>query len=144
MPKPVSFDGLETHPILSVKVSDEPQPANSASMAIDGNLETRWSADGAGHYIILDLGEEKSVDTLIMAFYVGDTRSTRLGINVSNDGEVYEKVWEGLSSGKTSGYEEFKIEPKKARYIKIDCNGNTSASVGGWNSINEIVVASTK
>ena len=141
MPKLKQFDGMTSIPVYGVVASAEPQAANVASMAIDNDMETRWSAEGVGQYIILDLSKVQEIDNVAIAFYVGDTRKTRLNISISEDGISYEQLYSGLSSGTSTDYEFFSLsETRKARYVKIGCDGNTSASIGGWNSISEIVV----
>lgn len=137
--KPKEFDGKRSLPIISVKVSDEPQSDNLGINMLDGNLSTRWSADGIGQYAIFELRETAVLNTLAIGFYLGDQRQTKIDISVSADGVHYEEVFRGMSSGATDQYEFFDLQGKQARYIRIGCDGNTTQSVGGWNSITEVV-----
>ncbi|MBQ4629674.1 MAG: heparinase II/III family protein [Clostridia bacterium] len=140
IPAPKQFDGMTSIPITSVVASAEPQEANRAINVLDNDLNTRWSADGAGCTLTLDLASVQTVDNLAIAFASGDVRSTRMEIALSADGSVYDTVFTGLSSGKTLEHEFFSLGGKKARYIKLTFNGNTSSSSSQWNSVTEVVV----
>src|SRR5688572_9445679 len=56
------------------------ETGNGASNAIDGMLSTRWSNLGIGSWIQADLGSEKSVSRVWIAWYVGDQRINRFQI----------------------------------------------------------------
>lgn len=131
--------GLKTMSISSVEASSVPQPQNSAENSFDGDLDTRWSANGNAD-IVYDLGEEQTVSHLGIAVYQGgndDGRKQYFEILVSTDGINYTRVYTGESSGTTIDKEIFPITPSKCRYVKIDCNGT---SVGTWNSLTEVAI----
>lgn len=144
IPKPKEFDGFKSHVIYTVEASEEPQPQNGILNIVDGDLSTRWSAEGVGQYVIADLREVKKLDKIAIAFFSGETRSTRIKLMVSEDGVTYKELFAGLSGGKTSDYELFDLGGLSARYVKIECNGNTEQASGGWNSLSEIVVMEAK
>ncbi len=124
-----------TYPAASAKASAEPEAQSPATNVIDGNLTTRWAADGLGDEIIVDLGAECDVSTVAIAFYMGTARKTNFELWVSTDNANWSNVFEGQSSGLTDSYEYYVFSPRKVRYIKLVGYGNTS---GAWNSINEI------
>lgn len=137
---PVTFDGKTSISVRNFEVSETPQAENPGINMFDGDMNTRWSAEGYGQWIQLDLGSVQRVDDVVMAFYGGNTRSTKLVFSVSTDGDSWIPVWNGLSSGTTTDYEFFNLGGVDARYIKIGCNGNTSGSGESWNSVTEVVV----
>lgn len=137
---PITFEGRTSIPVRKYSVSEVPQPENAAINLFDGDRSTRWSAEGFGQWILVDLGSVQRVDDIALAFFSGHTRSTKLVIEVSEDGEIFETVFDGLSSGKTEEHEFFSLQGKNARYIKVNCNGNTAGGGESWNSVTELVV----
>lgn len=127
-------EGYTQIPAANVEVSDIPQPENGKENAVDGDLSTRWSAEGS-QWLRLDLGAVKDVSVVTMAFYSGVGRVSYFDIQVSADGKKWEKVYSGESSGVTDGYESYFIGSHKARYIKVQGTGN---STSGWNSYSEV------
>ena len=139
--KPVEFEGLTSIPIVAVEASDEPQPENNSLNVIDGDLGTRWSAEGPGRTITVDVGKVMTLDKVAIAFYDGTLRTTNITIQISKDGYEFEDVFKGKSSGKTDNHEFYDLFGKEARYVRLLCDG---ASTSTWNSITEIVVTQNK
>ena len=125
---------FERIPTKVITVSDEPQPENGKENINDGDLKTRWSAENE-QWIQLDLGEEKDVSVVTMAFYMGSVRVSYYTIQVSVDGKNWKDVYSGESSGISEDYESYYIGEQKARYIRVKGYGNSSNS---WNSYSEI------
>ncbi len=119
-------------PVTFFSSSDD---GNVADNLFDYNTTTRWSANGAGEFLVLDYGSVRDFDKFLMGFLEGDLRSTAFDILISTDGENYTKVHSYKSSGKTLNLEEFKAD-FSARYIKMIFYGNT---LNTWNSVNEII-----
>lgn len=138
--KPLEFDGRKSFAVREYSVSEEPQSENPASSLFDHNFDTRWSAEGYGQWVLLDIGNVQRIDDIAMSFYLGDKRSTKVTIAVSEDGISYEDVYNGLSCGTTDKIEFFPVGGKDARFIKIGFNGNTAGAAESWNSVSEIVV----
>lgn len=118
------------------QVSAEQQAENAGIQAFDGNLSTRWSAEGA-HYITLDLGENKDVNCLALAFHWGNQRRYNYKVKVSKDGVNYDYVLENISSGETNDLEYIKFNQSNARYVVVEFYGS---NVNMWNNITEISV----
>lgn len=131
----ISVSEREDNEIKSAYASAEPQPENPASAAIDGNLNTRWSAEGAGYFITFDLGRERDISKMYTAWFSGNTRTTKFDVELSVDGETWIKQFSGSSSGSTSDFEEVPHVSGKARYVKLTGYGNSS---NGWNSLSEV------
>ncbi len=140
IPTPKQFDGKTSIPVTTLAASAEPQAENGAMNVIDGDLNTRWSCDESGCTLTLDLNKVQRVDEVALAFAGGDTRATRFEIAVSADGETYESVFSGQSSGTTLEHEFYGVGGKDIRYIKLNFNGNTSKNSPAWNSVTEVVV----
>jgi hypothetical protein len=122
--------------ISKVKASGA-QSGNPASSATDNKLDTRWSKKGTGSWIRIDLGSQKTVCRVDIAWYNGIERVNSFSISVSKDTKSYTKIFTGKSSGTTTGLERYDVPDKKARYVKITFTGN---NVNNWASITEIDV----
>ncbi|WP_216624819.1 discoidin domain-containing protein [Paenibacillus foliorum] len=107
---------------------------NTEDKAIDGNLETYWSAEG-DQWIMLDLGEVKTINSVGIAFIRGNERSFKYDIETSLDGQTWYKAYSGKSSGESINIEKTYLKQHDARYIRITGHGN---SVNQWNSYAEI------
>ena len=122
--------------ITSIRASSD--DGNVPANTLDNNLNTRWSGYGVGSWIRVDLGEQKTLCSIDIAWYKGDQRVNNFVVAVSTDGTNYTNVYTGKSSGTTTDPESYKIaETTKARYVKITVNGNTN---NNWASITEIDV----
>jgi hypothetical protein len=108
-------------------------PANT----VDGNLGTRWSANGDGQWIRYDLGSAKTVSYVKIAFYNGDTRTSTFDIQTSNDGSSWTTRSSRTSSGTSTALETFDFTDVSARYVRILGHGN---SANLWNSYTEVEV----
>jgi hypothetical protein len=91
----------------------------------DNNLQTRWSNNGKGSWIQLDLGSNKNICAVNIAWYKGNERQNNFIISTSKDGSTFTKALEKKSSGTTLNLEKYVLSNQNARYIKITVNGNT-------------------
>lgn len=110
---------------------------NVADNAFDGDLNTRWSANGSGETMTIYLGDKYLVSDIQVAFFKGDTRQTSIIIEVSENTTNWTQVYDGISSGDTLSLEEVFTGSIDARYVRITGLGNTSNS---WNSITEVQI----
>jgi hypothetical protein len=113
-----------TATIDSVKASGS-ATGYPSSYVIDNNLQTRWSNNGKGSWIQLDLGSSKNICSVNIAWFKGNERQSNFVISTSKDGTTFTKVLEKKSSGTTLNLEEYVLPNPNARYIKIIVNGNT-------------------
>jgi dihydroxyacetone kinase DhaKLM complex PTS-EIIA-like component DhaM len=127
---------LELLPIVDVQASDAQAP-NIPVNTTDGDMNTRWSAEGDGQWIMYDIGSLATVNEVAIAWLKGDQRKSSFTIDVSVDGKAWNKVFSGDSSGTTNDYETYILSPVAARYVRIMGYGN---SENLWNSINETEV----
>ena len=109
---------------------------NAAENAIDGDVTTRWSAEGDGEWLRLDLGGVKKVTSVAIAFYRGDERRYTFDIQLSLDGAVWDNALTGgQSSGATRRPMRFKVAALSARYVRYVGHGN---SVDRGNGLTEV------
>ncbi|OAS87829.1 MULTISPECIES: discoidin domain-containing protein [Metabacillus] len=126
-------DPVNQLPIVGYRASGS--DSNIPEYAIDGDITSRWSVFGDGQWIELDLGSQKEVSYLGVAFYRGDNRTKTIDIEVSNDQTNWTKVYSGTSSGTTIQLEAFGFETVTARYVRVVGRGENQ-----WTSITEIQV----
>jgi hypothetical protein len=125
-----------TVPGTSVTASsnDGNVPAN----AVDGNLATRWSANGDGQWLQLDLGTTKTLAQLKIAFFSGNTRASIFDVQTSANGTTWTTIATGLrSSGTSTALETFDVPDTATRYIRYIGRGNTANT---WNSLSEVEI----
>src|SRR5918994_272407 len=104
---------------------------------IDNNMNTRWSNYGVPSFIQYDLGKSQSICDVDIAWYRGNLRANIFIISASDDGQNFQPIFTGISSGKTTAAEKYDVTDVKARYIKIMVLANTENI---WASISEIKI----
>ena len=92
---------------------------------LDDNLDTRWSNNGVGSWIQLDLGTVNKICDISIAWYKGNERQNNFVISTSNDGVAFTNVLSSKSTGSTLNAEKYNIIDTNTRYIRITVNGNT-------------------
>ncbi|SHK35682.1 F5/8 type C domain-containing protein [Reichenbachiella agariperforans] len=123
---------------LSVSsVSASADDGNVPTNTLDGDLDTRWSANGSGQYITYDLGSSQTVSSVKAAWYKGDQRSSTFKIRVGNSTSSLTEVYSGSSSGSSNNLETYNFDATEVRYIRITGLGNSSNT---WNSITEVEI----
>ncbi|MBQ4110217.1 MAG: discoidin domain-containing protein [Clostridia bacterium] len=127
----------------AITASKEPQPANGALNIMDGDMGTRWSADGAGVYTVYEFDEAYEISVFDIAALNPQQRTQAYEIHISNDGVNYTKVYEGNTNFGDELFTRAVINPVKAKYVKLVCNNATNMLTGSeivWNSIVEFYV----
>jgi hypothetical protein len=127
-------DPNEGYPILILDSSGN--DGNLESNLIDGNLSTRWSDNGLGAFISLDLQQLVPVNEVDINWYNGDQRSNNFSIATSPDNVTWTNVFSGTSSPSTAT-QSYTFPQVNAKYVKVTVNGNTQ---NNWASINSIAV----
>jgi glucose/arabinose dehydrogenase len=117
--------------MVTASASDANVPAN----AVDNNLNTRWSADGDGQWLQLDLGSNRTIGHAAIAAYNGNVRRNRFDLQVSTNGSTWITVFSGESSGTTLNEETYDFADVTARYFRYLGHGNTTST---WNSVTEM------
>ena len=121
----------------AITVSDIPQPQHSPENLADGDLTTKWAAEGV-HWLQYDLGSVRDLDSMSIAFMEGDTRTAQFEIWTSEDGKTYKQWFDG-DSMPTLELENHRLPGAKARYVKVVVKGYNN-NPGNWNSVMEVRV----
>lgn len=127
-------------PIQNVKTSSS-QAGFPGSNVLDNNLNTRWSNNGIGSWIQLDLGTSMDFCSVNIAWYKGNERQNNFVISASNDGVKFSDILSSNSSGSTLNSERYNVADTNARYLRVTVNGNTQNS---YASITEISIDAIK
>lgn len=125
-------------PPACVPVAASADDGNVPANVLDGNLDTRWSAEGDGQWIQFCLGSPASISGVQIAFYNGAARTSSFDVLVSADGLSWTTAATNLvSSGTSAALETFTFAAKTGKFIRIVGHGN---SVNAWNSYSEVVI----
>ena len=122
---------------VTASSNDGNVPAN----AVDNNLTTRWSANGDGQWLQLDLGSTRTVTHVKIATFNGNTRQSRFDLQVATTAGVWTNALTGaITNGTTTAEETFDIADQPARWIRYLGHGNTDPTKATWNSVSEVSV----
>ncbi|MEV7228630.1 MULTISPECIES: heparin lyase I family protein [Polymorphospora] len=124
-------------PVAGVSASTH-EAANPPAQAVDGSLGTRWSGNGFGAALTLDLGTVRRLCGTTVAWHRGDLRWNDYTVYTSTDGVTYTKAWEGRSTGATTAPETERFTPRDARFVRVSWWNNAEGN--GWASITEAAV----
>ncbi|WP_261177594.1 discoidin domain-containing protein [Anaerobacillus sp. CMMVII] len=151
--KASNISGLSNLAFISLPDPDDMKPleisdlyasshdGNVPENTIDGDLGTRWSANGDGEWIKYDLGSIQTLSHIKLAWHNGHTRQTFFSIEVSTDNVNWTPILtNGASSGHTSDFEAYELENIHGRYVKLIGHGNSSST---WNSLSETAIYGT-
>ena len=138
--EPETEEPVDTTPI-DASATSSANDGNVAANVLDDSLDTRWSANGSGQWLRLDLGSQQSLDNVQIAFFKGNARQSNFSIELSNDGSTWSTaVSETNSSGNSVELETFTFNETTARYVRYTGYGN---SANTWNSVTEFAVVAT-
>ena len=121
---------------VTASTSDGNVPGNT----VDNNLSTRWSGNGDGQWVQLDLGVVRSVGSIRVAVYQGNTRQNRFDLQVASTMGAWTTVWSGLSSGTTTAEQLYDFPDVDARWVRYLGHGNVGATNTAMNSVTEISI----
>lgn len=119
---------------VSASADDGNVPGNT----VDGDLNTRWSASGDGQWIQFDLGSNKKVAYIKIAFLNGTGRTSTFDIQTSTNNTSFTTVQANVTSALADGLQTFDFpDVDPARYVRIVGHGN---SLNAWNSYTEVEI----
>ena len=123
---------------ISVTASSyQPGTANYPTNTLDGNLATRWSAEGDGQYLTYDLGRIELVQSIDLAFYQpSGVRSNWFDVLLSNDGVAWRNTLTN-AVGTNAALANFAFTAWPARYVRVVGHLN---SQNDFNSITEAAI----
>lgn len=123
-----------SYAVTSVTASAD--DGNKPENVIDGDYNTRWSAQGAYCMLTLELPQLLPIGYVGVAWYVGNERTSSFEIELSENGTDYHSVFKGQSA-LTLNMTGYDAGGENARFVRIACMGN---SENLWNSITEIKI----
>ena len=124
-------------------VSASTQDTNVAGNVVDNDLLTRWSGNGDGAWLQLDLGALRRVTSVNVAAHAGNARRNRFDLQYSTGGGVWNPLLTNVqTSGTTTQENAFDVPDVDARWIRYVGHGATLNAGGSstWNSVAEISV----
>ncbi len=127
----------EPYSIVGVNASDTPEEENIAEHTVDDDYETRWAAKNNAT-ITWDLGEEKQLGFVTLAFMNGSKRTQKFTLETSTNGSQWVETFSGSSSGKTEMEESFTLNNTSGRFVRFTNLGNSDG--GEWVSLSEAKV----
>ena len=123
----ITANGFETDP------SDYHPPSD----AIDGSSSTWWSYNGEKPWVEISLNEMQSICGASVQWNKGNERSYTFELEVSQDGNNYEKAFEGHNKKGSTGPETYSFpEVVDGKFVKLTVTSTSSND--GWASIQEI------
>ncbi|OQB15000.1 MAG: hypothetical protein BWY15_00815 [Firmicutes bacterium ADurb.Bin193] len=131
--KPLS----EVYPIVSAKADKPGQKSLVVTSMFDNDPSTNWSTGEAPCNIDFDLGSEKTIDCVAIAWGGGDQRIMIFSLSASTDGKTFTPIAGFQSSGFNSGLERYEFPAKTARYLRVTGYKNTKNT---WTNISEIQI----
>ena len=131
-------------PMLAISTgqvsASEAQADNPAVNVLDGDLNTRWSAQNVGmtsQWIQFDLLSTQLVSGVGIAFYQGAARTNYFSTLLSGDAMNWTtSLTNASSSGASTNLQSFSFPSGWARYVRILGLGNSQGT--GWNSFTEV------
>ncbi|MCW8332955.1 DUF1501 domain-containing protein [Vibrio paucivorans] len=129
--------------IIGASASEEnPNGIDKIAHGIDGDLNTKWSANGRNIEYTVELESVSTVTMLKFAQAKGDERRYYLDIEVSQDGIKFEDATSIDTAGQSDQMVEYPIGSYQAKYIRFVCQGNsdTNASLAQWNNFRHVEV----
>jgi len=116
----------------TASTNDGNVPAN----AIDNNLGTRWSANGDGPWLQIDLGTTRRVTHVGIAVYNGNGRRNLFDLQGSTNGTTWQSLLMGAqTSGTTTLEQQHDVPDSDARYVRYVGH---MADVSTFNSVTEM------
>lgn len=112
---------------------------NAPMNVTDGSYDTRWSFQSSNDaWLMLELEEAAPIGYVGIAQYGGTNgKQAKFDLQLSVDGNNWETVYSGMSSGTTDLLEAFSCGGKTAKYVKYVGAGRTNSA---WNSITEFEI----
>ena len=107
-----------------IKVSwSSAQDPNTPFKALSGGKDSRWSAQGRGQWMQMDLDGSAQVDRVEAGFQRGN-RKYAFQIQVSGDGKKWQTILDTKSSGKGDGVATYATEIGNGRFLRFISLGN--------------------
>ena len=128
---------LDIENVTASGFESDPSDYHPPGDAIDGELTTWWSHNGNDPWIEISLVESNPVCGVAVTWNKGDERDYSFEIGISEDGNNFEKVFEGANDNESTEQEIYPFDQEvNGKYIKLTITDTSSND--GWTSIQEI------
>ncbi len=116
--------------------SEEGYKNNFAKLAVDGNLNTRWCANGgsANEWLKIDLGKTEALKS-VRLYWEQPNNAYQYRIETSADDQKWSEVVDASKNAKVQRIITHTIQAPEARYVRITYLGSKT---GGWGSLYEV------
>ena len=104
---------------------------------LDGDLKTAWSVRGDGQWVCYELNQLAEIRWVAIAWAAGDERKYRFDVLGSVDGDQWQEVFAGDSSGETNELEVHRFDPMQASFIKLVGHGSDE---NDWVNVLEVEI----
>ncbi|RKH98943.1 discoidin domain-containing protein [Corallococcus sp. AB038B] len=131
---PESLSASNCNQLVTKTVTASGDDGNVPGNTQDDNLSTRWSAQGTGVWLQMDLGSAQTLTGTTIAWHRGNERQNHFVVSTSTDGGTFTQAYAG-DSALNAAAQTVAFSSRSARYVRITVNGNT---VNDWNSIAEV------
>lgn len=113
--------------------SEEKGKNNLAPRAVDGNLGTRWCAQGgrSGEWWQVDLGEPKNVANVRIHWESQSANAYQYRVEGSTDGETWKPLVDASENTKKGGLVAHAVEAPETRFLRVTFLGSSG---GAWGS----------
>lgn len=138
VPVPTPIPDTRTNLALNKTTTASSSDTNIAANAVDGNLETRWSADAYPQWIRVDLGSVALLNKTEMVPYLN--RAYTYKVETSLDGTTFTQVVDRADNTTESAFFADSFAPVSARYVRLTVTGCSGSYTGTWSSIAELRV----
>ena len=116
---PLGLSGAE---VVKLKASSA-QAGNGPAHALDVNQGTRWSAEGKGQWLLMELDNTFSFSEFEAGFSRGN-RHYEFSLETSPDGKKWTPVFEGKSHGEGDSIKKFPAPKSSGRFLRFVSRGN--------------------
>jgi hypothetical protein len=128
---------LDIENITANGFETDPADFHPPSDAIDGSSSTWWSYNGDNPWIDISLYGPQSICGVYVQWNKGNERSYTFEIEVSQDGNTYEKIFEGHNKKGSTASETYSFpDIVEGKFVKLTVTSTSSND--GWASIQEI------
>lgn len=131
-------DEIKLPIIAAVASTEQDDGGNIASNVYDGNFDNRWSGQGDGAEITLELDKQYRISYIKVGLFKANERQTYFDVLTSIDNEHYTEARMDISSELSDDVLTiYDLPDTTAKYLRIVGHGN---STGDWNSFTELEV----
>jgi hypothetical protein len=131
-------DDLVIQNVTASGFESDPSDYHPPSDSFDGETSTWWSDNGNDPWLQIDLGEIQNVCGISVQWNKGDQREYSFDLEVSEDGNEYQKTFEGINEGSSEPETYVFEEQIKGQFIRMTITDTSSND--GWVSVQEVAV----